>query len=32
MMKDEFANLQSMHLTVLSLLDKPESKAVWKNQ
>ena len=29
-MRDEFANRQSMHLTVLNLLLKPESKAVWE--
>ncbi len=30
-MRDEFANRQSMHLTVLNLLDKPESRAVWED-
>ncbi len=30
-MRDEFTNRQSMHLTVLNLLDKPESKAVWED-
>ncbi len=30
-MRDEFANRHAMHLTVLNLLDKPESKAVWED-
>ena len=31
-MKDEFANRQNMHLTVLRLLDSGEFQIVWKNQ
>ena len=31
-MKDEFANRQNMHLTVLRLLDSGEFQPVWKNQ
>jgi hypothetical protein len=31
-MIDEFANRQTMHLTVLNLLDNPVHKPVWENQ
>lgn len=31
-MKDEFANRQAMHLTVIELLDNPLHKPVWENQ
>ena len=31
-MKDEFANRQNMHLTVLALLDDPTYQPVWQNQ
>ncbi len=30
-MRDEFANRHAMHLTVLNLLEKPESKAIWED-
>ncbi len=31
-MKDEFANRQSMHLTILDLLDNPAYKSIWEDQ
>ncbi|GAA5480807.1 hypothetical protein [Haloferula sargassicola] len=31
-MKDEFANRQNMHLTVLKLLENPAFQPAWKNQ
>ena len=31
-MKNEFANRQNMHLTVLKLIDTPEHDAAWKDQ
>lgn len=31
-MKDEFANRQAMHLTVIELLDNPLHKTAWENQ
>lgn len=30
-MKDEFANRQSMHLTVIELLENPAHKPAWEN-
>ena len=31
-MKNEFANRQNMHLTIIGLLDKAEFQPVWKDQ